>query len=53
MPNTVLKPVSPPAATDLSAYCEMGSNRVAASAPLRAAIEMFRCNTKMACCRVS
>lgn len=47
MPNTVLKPVSPHAATDLSACCEPGSDRVAASAPLRAAIEAFRCNPKL------
>jgi len=47
MPNPVLKPVSPPAATDLSAYCEAGSERVAASAPLRAAIDAFRCNPRL------
>ena len=47
MPIPVLKPVSPPAATDLSAYCEPGSDQVAASAPLRAAIDAFRCNPKL------
>lgn len=47
MPNTVLKPLSLAAATDLSAFCEAGSDRVAASAPLRAAVEAFRRNARL------
>ena len=47
MPSPVLKPVSPPIATDLSAYCEAGNDQVAASAPLKAAIEAFRCNPRL------
>ena len=47
MPSTVLKPVSMSSATDLSAFCEAGHDQVAASAPLRAAIEAFRCNSRL------
>lgn len=47
MPSPVLKPMSPPIASDLAAYCEAEGDHVAASAPLRAAIEAFRCNSKL------
>jgi len=47
MPSPVLKPISPSIATDLSAYCEAGCDQVAASAPLKAAIEAFRRNPRL------
>jgi len=47
MASPVLKPVPSPIATDLSAYCEAGDDQVAASAPLKAAVEAFRCNPRL------
>lgn len=47
MPSPVLKPISPPIATDLSAYCEAGCEQVAASEPLKAAVEAFRRNPRL------
>ena len=47
MPSPVLKPISPPIATDLSAYCEAGCDQVAASEPLKAAVEAFRRNPRL------
>ena len=47
MPSPRLKHISQPIASDLAGYCEEGSDQVAASAPLRAAIEAFRCNPKL------
>lgn len=48
MPNTVLKrQPAPTIAPDLAAYCEATRDSVVATAPLRAAIEAFRCNAKL------
>lgn len=49
MPSPLAQPLSRPipAGPDLACYCEAGDIRVEAAAPLRAAIEAFRCNPKL------
>jgi len=51
MPSPLAKPLSPPihtvSAPDLSPYCEPGNAHVEATAPLRSAVEAFRCNPKL------
>ena len=52
MPSPVSNPqpvpmLAAPAAPDFAAFCEAGNDHVAASAPLRAAIDAFRCNSRL------
>lgn len=47
MVSPLLKHKSHPIAPGLAAYCEPGDDQVAASAPLRAAVEAFRCNSRL------
>jgi methyl-accepting chemotaxis protein len=52
MPSSLSQPLSRPIAADapsidLAPYCESEIAQVAATAPLRAAIEAFRCNPKL------
>jgi methyl-accepting chemotaxis protein len=49
MPSPLAQPLSRPIPTapDLARYCETGDIQVEAAAPLRAAIDAFRCNPKL------